>query len=337
MSQASGIPIIDVSPLVEARPGGVEAVARQVGEASRQVGFFYIVGHGIPAGIVAEVFAQSMRFFAAPASVKDAVRYVGTAGNRGHVPLGGETLKPGTPPDCKECFNIGLELAEDDPELMAGKPFRHRNPWPDLAGFRATMLDYFARAHRLGMTLHHAFALDLGVDRHFFDDKLSRPMAVLRLLHYPATAAPALGGLGAGEHTDYGNLTLLATDDVGGLAVRTRADAWIDAPVIPGALICNIGDCLMRWTNDTYVSTPHRVVSPRRRDRYSVVFFLDPNPDAVVACLPTCRGGGPKYAPVVAADYLKSRLDPTYAPRGMAKTGVSGSTSSPPAPGATRP
>ena len=95
--------------------------------------------------------------------------------------------------------------------------------------------------------------------------------------------------------------------------VRNRAGAWISAPVVPGALICNIGDCLMRWTNDVYVSTPHRVVSPRGRDRYSVVFFLDPNPEAVVACLPTClKDGVAKYPPVVAADYLLSRLQPTY-------------------------
>ncbi|MFZ5782853.1 MAG: isopenicillin N synthase family dioxygenase [Pseudomonadota bacterium] len=313
MSPASDIPLIDVSPLVEARAGGAKAVARRIGAASRQVGFFYVTGHGIPDDVIAGVFTQSMRLFAAPAAVRQAVRYVGTAGNRGYVPLGGETLKPGTLPDRKECFNIGLELAENDPELIAGKPFRHRNPWPDLPGFRETMLDYFSRLHRLGVTLHRAFAIDLGIDPHFFDDKLSRPMAVLRLLHYPATPAPAEGELGAGEHTDYGNLTLLATDDVGGLAVRTRAGAWIEAPVVPGALVCNIGDCLMRWTNNTYVSTPHRVASPRRRDRHSVVFFLDPNPDAVVACLPSCRGGGARYAPVVAADYLKSRLDPTYA------------------------
>ena len=96
------------------------------------------------------------------------------------------------------------------------------------------------------------------------------------------------GELGAGEHTDYGNVTLLATDEVGGLMVRDRVGHWLEAPVVPEAFVCNIGDCLMRWSNDTYVSTPHKVVSPPGKDRYSVAFFLDPNPDAVVACLPTC-------------------------------------------------
>ena len=313
MTQDATIPLIDVAPLLHGGPEGEADVARKLGRACRDIGFFYIEGHGIPAGTIADVFSQSRRFFAAPAAIKDPVRYTGASGNRGHVPIEGEKLQPGTLPDLKECFNIGLELASDDPDLVAGRPFRHANPWPDQPGFRATMLDYFGRVHHLGVALHRALARDLGIDRTFFDDKLSKPMAILRLLHYPAApAAPRPGQLGAGEHTDYGNLTLLATDGVEGLMVRNRAGTWISAPTVPGALICNIGDCLMRWTNDVYVSTPHRVVSPDR-DRYSVVFFLDPNPEAVVACLPTClEDGVAKYPAVVAADYLLSRLEPTY-------------------------
>ena len=117
--------------------------------------------------------------------------------------------------------------------------------------------------------------------------------------------------LGAGEHTDYGNITLLMTDEVGGLEVRARDGGWIKAPVIPGAFVCNIGDCLMRWTNDLYVSTPHRVVNPAGSERNFIAFFLDPNPDALVSCLPGC--GAAKYPPVLAADYLRARLDATYA------------------------
>ncbi|WP_421995904.1 isopenicillin N synthase family dioxygenase [Reyranella sp.] len=314
MTAEAAIPVIDIAPLLDGRPDGETAVARALGRACRDIGFFYVTGHGIPPPVLAAVFEQAHRFFAASDAVKSAVNFTGAAGNRGHVPVGGETLQPGTLPDLKEFFNIGLELAPDDPELRAGKPFRHRNPWPDQAGFRDTMLDYFGRAHRLGLALHRALARDLGIARTFFDDKLSKPMAVLRLLHYPpAPTASQPGQLGAGEHTDYGNLTLLATDGVKGLTVRNRAGTWIEAPTVPGALICNIGDCLMRWTNDVYVSTPHRVVSPRGCDRYSVVFFLDPNPEAVVTCLPTCLEGGlAKYAPVVASDYLLSRLAPTY-------------------------
>lgn len=313
-SSAPRIPIVDIAALLAGTPAGEQAAARAIGRACRDIGFFYVTGHGIPAPLIADVFRQSAAFFAAPRAIQDPVRYSGPAGNRGHIPLGGETLEPGTPPDRKECYNIGLDLAPDDPDLLAGKPFRHRNPWPDLPGFRATMLDYFGRVHRLGRDIHRAFAIDLGLDRLFFEDKLDRPMAILRLLHYPSVdGQPAAGQMGAGEHTDYGNLTLLAVDEVKGLVVRTRSGDWIDAPHVEGAMICNIGDCLMRWTNDTYVSTPHRVTSPHGRDRYSVVFFLDPNPDAVVACIPSCvQGGVAHYPPIVAADYLLSRLVPTY-------------------------
>ena len=115
------------------------------------------------------------------------------------------------------------------------------------------------------------------------------------------------GEIGAGEHTDYGNITLLATDDVGGLEVKVRGGDWIAAPPMYGAFIVNIGDCLMRWTNDIYVSTPHRVINRSGRERYSMAFFFDPNPEAKVECIPSC--GTPKYAPTTGADYLRMRLE----------------------------
>lgn len=312
----SAIPVIDISPLLAGATADAATVAREVGAAAREVGFFYVSGHGVPQALVDRVFKTSADFFAAPDSLKRASLFSGAGGNRGYIPLGGETLEPGKPPDVKEAFNIGLELAPDDPELLARAPFRGVNVWPDVPGFRATMLDYFNRMWRLGRDLHHAFALDLGLPMDYFERRLDKPIATLRLLHYPPVAGPLPDGqLGAGEHTDYGNVTLLATDAVGGLMVRERSGRWLDAPVVPGAFVCNIGDCLMRWSNDIYVSTPHKVVSPSRAERYSVAFFLDPNPDALVECLPTCTDAEnpPKYPPVTGADFLRSRLEPTYA------------------------
>jgi len=311
----NAIPVIDIAPLVDGSPQQARDVAKALGTACREVGFFYVSGHGVPAALVKRVFATSAAFFTGPASVRDAVSFDGPGSNRGYIRLGGETLDPGKPPDVKEAFNIGLELAPDDPELVAGAAFRAANHWPDMPDFRDTMLDYFDQVWRLGRDLHRGFALDLGLDPDFFESKLDRPIATLRLLHYPPSEKPLSGGqLGAGVHTDYGNVTLLATDTVGGLMVQDRSGRWLDAPVIPGTFVCNIGDCLMRWSNDVYVSTPHKVVNPGR-DRYSVAFFLDPNPNAVVACLPTCTSPGrpAKYAPISGADFLRSRLEPTYA------------------------
>ena len=312
----NAIPVIDIAPLVSGTPAQAQAVANALGRACRDVGFFYVTGHGIAPASIARVFEMSATFFAGPASIREAVSFSGPGGNRGYIRLGGETLDPGKPADVKEAFNIGLELAPDDPELLARAPFRAANLWPDMPGFRDTMLDYFNRVWRLGRDLHRGFAIDLGLESDFFETKLDRPNATLRLLHYPPVTAPLPDGqLGAGVHTDYGNVTLLATDAVGGLMVRDRSGRWLDAPVISGAFVCNIGDCLMRWSNDVYVSTPHKVVSPPGADRYSVAFFLDPNPDALVACLPTCTSTDrpAKYAPVSGAEFLRSRLEPTYA------------------------
>jgi isopenicillin N synthase-like dioxygenase len=312
----NSIPVIDIAALVKGSPEEARAAAKALGAACRDVGFFYVSGHGVPPDLIARVFAMSAGFFAAPAAIRAAASFSGPGGNRGYIRLGGETLDPGKPADVKEAFNIGLELEPDDPELLAGAPFRAANLWPDMPGFRDTMLDYFNRVWRLGRELHRGFALDLGLEADFFETRLDRPIATLRLLHYPAVEGPLPDGqLGAGVHTDYGNVTLLATDDVGGLMVRHRSGHWINAPVVPDAFVCNIGDCLMRWTNDVYVSTPHRVENPPGRDRYSVAFFLYPNPEANVACLSTCiaPGSAPKYPPITAGEFLHSRLAPTYA------------------------
>jgi len=316
------IPIIDIAGLRGGELGEVAAVAQKIGDACRGVGFFYVTGHGLPPQLITATERASKAFFASPDGLKSAVLMSAATGNRGYVPMRGEALDPGKPADLKEAFNIGLDLSPDDPEIIAGARFRAVNLWPDVPAFRATALRYFNAAWALGKRLHVAFASDLGLAPDFFEDKLDRPLATLRLLHYPP--APRLreaGQLGAGEHTDYGCVTLLLTDDAGGLEVRTRDGDWIKAPYVPGAFVCNIGDCLMRWTNDVYVSTPHRVVNPAGRERFSIAFFLDPNPEAMVACLPTCTDAArpAKYPPIRGDDFLMSRLNPTYAKSGLVR------------------
>ena len=305
--------VIDLTGLGSGDPATVRRVAAELGQACRDVGFFYVRNHGVPDALLSGIFRCSQAFFAAPLAAKDELAITRSRHNRGYVGIASESLNLAQA-DLKEAFNIGLDLPESDPEVVAGKPFRGINFWPSTPGFRETALGYFDALWRLGLDLHLAIAVDLGLSPSFFADKFDRPMATLRLLHYPPRAADQNDLPGAGEHTDYGSLTILLTDDVGGLEVRRRDGTWIKAPPIPGAFVCNIGDCLMRWSNDTYLSTPHRVVSPPGRDRYSVAFFFDPNPDAVIACLPGCNAPGqaPKYAPIIAADYLTQRLVATY-------------------------
>jgi isopenicillin N synthase-like dioxygenase len=305
------LPILDLSSWREGDRASLTRIAAEAGAACRDVGFFYVVNHAVDEGLIAATFDQSRRFFALPLAERQALAIETIGGNRGYSGMLHEALDPGRGPDMKEAFNVGLEIAPDDPDLLSGQPFRSLNAWPSLPNFREALLAYYDVCAALGARLHRAFACDLGLEPDFFDDKFDRPMATLRLLHYPAPPVGSEPRTGAGVHTDYGNLTLLATDDVGGLEVCARDGEWIEAPVVPGAFIVNIGDCLMRWTNDIYVSTPHRVVNRSARERYSIAFFYDPNPDAIVETIPSCvrQGERVRYPPILAADHLKRRLD----------------------------
>ena len=306
-SAAPSLPLIDISRLESDSADERAGVAREIGAACRCIGFFAITGHGVAQKAMTDAFAAAHDVFALPPPAKRELAIATHGHNRGYVGLGVEALDEKTAPDLKEAYNL----------IWTDDATRPANVWPPIPGWRARAQAYFNAVLAVGQRLHRAFALDLGLTETFFDDKVDKPMATLRFLHYPlagtGTDAPR-GQPGAGAHTDYGNVTLLATDGVAGLQVRTRDGAWIDAPAIPGGFICNIGDCLMRWANDVYLSTPHRVLPPAQ-ERYSIAFFLDPNPEALVSAIASCvpQGAAPHHAPIVAADYLQARFAATYA------------------------
>jgi isopenicillin N synthase-like dioxygenase len=313
---AATIPAIDLGGFRTDR-AEFERVSREIGAAARGIGFFSVVDHGIPAALVDAAFAAARTFFSLPLEEKERISVMRSPEYRGYVRIGEETLDPTKAPDVKECFNAGPDLAPDHPDVLAKVPFAAVNQWPDLPGFRETLTAYHAANLELVVLLHRALALDLGIAETYFDAHFTKAVGILRLLRYPPHPGTFDGSqYGAGAHTDYGNLTLLAQDAVGGLEVRARDGQWIDVPPVSGALVCNIGDCLMRWSNDTYVSTPHRVVNRSARERYSIAYFGDPNADALVACLPACLGPGeePRYPAVPFAEYLRSRYDATYVP-----------------------
>lgn len=303
----SDIPVLDFAEFTE---GDGHAFVEALGSACRDTGFLVLKNHGVSDALMAQAFSAAHTFFAQPQEAKEALSISRSPHNRGYAMLGSESLdETSGVRDQKEAFNIGLDLAPDDPRVMAGEPFRGVNVWPDVTGFRDTGLAYFNAVWALGRKLHEAIALSLDLPHDYFETHLDAPMATLRYLRYPPASGSA-GEIGAGAHTDYGSITLLLTDGVSGLQVKPRGQDWIDVPHIEGAFIINIGDCLMRWTNDVYVSTPHRVLPPVR-ERYSIAFFLDPNPDSVIEKLPTVDGDA-KYPPVTGAAYLMQRLSATY-------------------------
>jgi isopenicillin N synthase-like dioxygenase len=274
------VPYIDVSPLVTGR-GDSAAVGRAIDDACRSVGFFIIVGHGIDASLRARLDDSARRFFALDESEKAEIAMPrGGRAWRGWFPLGGE-LTSGVP-DRKEGIYFGAERAAD------GRPLRGPNLFPRRpAELRGAVLAYVDALTALGHTVLGGVSLGLGLERDWFRMRLTAdPVVLFRIFHYPpATASEPSEGWGVGEHTDYGLLTMLAQDDVGGLQVRS-ATGWIDVPADPDALVCNVGDMLERMTGGRYRSTPHRARNAGTRGRLSFPFFFDPGWDAEVVPVP---------------------------------------------------
>jgi isopenicillin N synthase-like dioxygenase len=303
------LPVIDLSL-------DLEASARAIGRACEDVGFFYVEGHGVPEALVERVFAESRRFHALPLEEKQKIAI--NSFHRGYIPLASYRLTDDLKPNLSESLVLMHELPEDDPGRLAGKPLQGPNRWPPLDGFREAMLEYVSEMEALGRKILSGFALALDLPRDRFELPFAKPTTFLRLLRYPPQPPDTESNqFGSAPHTDYGAITILAQDDSGGLHVRRRSGEWVHATPLPGAFVVNVGDVMARWTNDRFVSTPHRVLNLSGKERYSVPFFFDPSMDTLVECLPTWRGDErpPKYAPVAYGEYLLSRLDAHYAYR----------------------
>lgn len=305
--------MIPVLNFADFQNGHKDRFVADVGQACRESGFMLLAGHGIDRNLINNVFSCGQSFFALDMEDKNWLSIANSKHDRGYAALGSEKLdeKSGLI-DQKEAFNVGADLAPDDPRVLAGMPFRGVNQWPaGMEEFRETLMTYYSAMENLAVDVHRAIALDLGLEETYFHPLLNDPIAILRLLRYPPSRGVD-GDIGAGAHSDYGSITLLMTDGTAGLQVKPRgSDEWMDVPHVENAYVVNLGDLLMRWTNDVYVSTPHRVMPPAS-ERYSIAFFFQPNPDVVVEALPG-TGKDAHYPPITSADYLQERLTATYA------------------------
>jgi isopenicillin N synthase-like dioxygenase len=312
---APSVPIIDLSP---ARLGGeVErrAVAREIDRICQEIGFFTLTGHGVPVTVIDALREKAHLFFARPLAQKlRAVHPIPTT-PRGYRALGMEALSYGnavaTPPDLKEYYHFGRESWPAEPYYTGAEGRRYFIPnlWPtEPAGFAEAAARYYAEMETLVVLLMRLTALALDLDEDFFAPATDRHITAMRLNFYPAQgAAPQPGQLRAGEHTDYGTFTILNGENApGGLQVLRRDGMWIDVETEPANFVVNIGDLLMRWTNDRWVSNRHRVVNPppsvaAAAKRLSIAFFHHPNYDAVIDCI--AAPGRAKYPPVRSGDY----------------------------------
>lgn len=275
------VPLIDISKIVS-RSAGAGDAADAIGRACRESGFFYVTGHGVNEELSLRLDRLCRQFFAQDLETKMAICMErGGRAWRGYFPVGDE-LTLGKP-DQKEGLYFGAELDDEYPKVRAGVPLHGRNLFPDIPGFRETVLEYLDAMTRLGHTLMEGIALSLGLEASYFADRYTRdPLILFRVFHYPPLPPEQVEQLwSVGEHTDYGLLTIVRQDETGGLQVKSGG-GWIDAPPIPGSFVCNIGDMLDRMTGGLYRSTPHRVRNRGEVGRLSFPFFFDPNFDAEV-------------------------------------------------------
>jgi isopenicillin N synthase-like dioxygenase len=294
------VPLIDCNPRLQDE----QALAVAMDHALRDSGFMALGNIGFEPALVADTFAAARRFFASSDALKQRCAYRSAAENFGYQGIGIEKLDPNRPGDLKETFTMRNVLKAP---LAAER-------WPDAA-FQAQMDAFYRRAMQAAARLQRLLALALGQPREFFVACHGGENVTLRLLHYPPIEAAQAQQMGAGAHTDYGMLTLLLQDDVGGLQVQDRAGNWHEVPPRPGAVVINCGDLLERWSNGRYRSTTHRVL-PRLqgRDRYSIAMFVDPDSATQVEVLPSCVSDGipARFPPTTAGEHLQAKIEATH-------------------------
>jgi isopenicillin N synthase-like dioxygenase len=295
------------------------ALAPKLSAAFRDIGFVGLVNHGVPRPVIEALYAAANDFFDLPPEAKRQVARPRPDQNRGYIGRGDETLArlagQQTPPDHKEIFSIGPFDLPDEPYYTgpAAYPSFAPNLWPEKpASLQPAMRAYWQEVTTLARRLLGIGARALGLPADYFAPMIDRHISMLRLICYPPyEGLPEDGQLRAGVHTDLNMLTLVhANSDIGGLEVRARDGAWTAPQTSGDTYIVNVGDILMRWTNDLWVSTPHRVANPPagwRERRLSIPFFFQANYDTVVECLAPCLADGPKYPPVTVGAYRAER------------------------------
>ncbi|TFK63133.1 Clavaminate synthase-like protein [Pluteus cervinus] len=320
------IPVIDFQHAESKDPALRRQLADEIRDACINVGFFYLRNHGISESIIEETVEAAKRFFALPEDDKMQIDVHNSPNFKGYTAILGENTDPTGNGDLHEAFDIGWEEnpGSDNSRSEGAKQTKAttnamegENIWPkDLPEFKEPVLTYYHAAVRLGLSLFPLFALALDLPENFFNDKTTKPAAIMRLLHYPPQPPREDDSqIGIGAHTDYECFTILWQDSVGGLEVQNTDGKWVKGVPIPGTLVVNLGDQFARWTNDVFKSTVHRAINKSGQERYSIPLFFGTDYDVRLEPIPTCVSDDmpAKYEIVTAGEYVKSRLEATYA------------------------
>lgn len=312
------IPTIDLAGAME--PGGARSAqaAEQMRAAAMSSGFFYVRGHGIAPMLVQRMFSTAQTFFDLPAQAKHDISLHRSPTMRGYEGLGDQRLDAAAKPDLKESFYCGIEYPDDHPYVLKGHHSYGHNQWPDDLPTMSTQCGRYIDA-MLGLCqrLMQLMAISLDLPEGYFDHTHANPMATLRLLRYPPQPAQAdEQTFGAGAHTDWGAITVLAQDHHGGLEVCMPDGSWAAAPPVAGSFVVNLGDMIPRWTNGRYHSNPHRVrnLHSGGHARHSIPFFYSPDYEARVVPVETCIGpdAPPRFDACTVGEHLRQMYARTY-------------------------
>jgi isopenicillin N synthase-like dioxygenase len=296
----SRIPVLSLKKIVEGTLDADTQIAGELLPILQSWGAFQLVDHGVPQPVMAGAFKAAEKFFALP--LEDRLTISVARDNRGYVPMH-QTHYPGNKPDLKESFNVGrLSLTADDPDVKAGKPLHAVNRWPALGDFREPVESYFSAVTALGDRLLGPLAICLGMTPAALRECYDKPVAFMRLFHYPPNGSVDEKEFGAAEHKDYGFLTILAQDANGGLEVRSPDDVLVPVPPRTDTFVINVGDMLSEITGGRFRSPLHRVVNRSGVARYSIPYFFDPDFDATFEAMPDISAG----------QYLLNKFDKFY-------------------------
>ena len=302
------IPTLDITRFDTDR----EAFVAELGAAYRQWGFAGISNHGISQELIDNAYAAFRAFYALPEETKKKYHLAGQGGARGYTPFGIETAKDSKHFDLKEFFHIGREIPDDSKYRDVMAPNVRLEEVPE---FKQYGLALYNALDALGARVLAALALHINLPEDFFVDKVDVGNSILRPIHYPPITTDDIPNERAGAHGDINFITLLVGASTAGLEVRSHDGEWVPFTSEGDTIVVNIGDMLQRLTNHVYPSTIHRVVNPAgeaaRQPRYSVPFFLHPNPDYLIDVLPSCitPENPSRYPePITAHGFLEERL-----------------------------
>jgi isopenicillin N synthase-like dioxygenase len=321
VSDQGRIPVLDIGPFLAGEPDAAAPLARAVARTCEDTGFLVVANHGVAQRLVEDTFAVAAQFFARPESDKLALK-VGQY-NIGYLPFGGQVVRhspvnKNTKPNFSESFYITRDRAPDHPDIVNNKPLIGLNRWPpDMPEFRAATMAYYAAMEAMTTKLVPVVAMALGLPPNYFAEAFTEPNCTIRLIHYPPQPNPEDNEFGFAPHTDNNFITFLAQSALPGLEVRTAEGEWIRPPAVPGTFVVNTGAMLARYSNDRFRATPHRVINRNDASRYAIPFFLGPNHDAIVDCVPTCVApdNPPRYEPTTYGAFTQRLLTLNFAHR----------------------